>query len=276
MPYKTILVHADKSAHAPARIRLAAALALAEDAHLVGAAMTGLSRFVSRAQLNEVEHSVIAAQADAWRDRTHEALAQFEALAREANVPSHEARMVADDPEGGLVALSCFCDLIILGQSDPAEVVAGAVRDLPEFVMLSVARPVLLVPYAGVHERPDGAAVVAWDASIEASRALANAIPLLRRASAVTIARFDAGDGALAGDGSDLLHWLDRHGVEATVRTQSARVDIGEALLSLAADLDASLLVMGGYGHTRFRELMLGGVTRTILERMTAPVLISH
>jgi nucleotide-binding universal stress UspA family protein len=276
MSYKTILVHADKSSHAPARIRLAASLALAEDAHLVGAAMTGLSRFVSPAQLSEVEHSVLAAQADAWRDRAHGALAQFEALAAAAKLASHEARVVADDPEGGLVALSCFCDLLVLGQTDPAETVAGAVRDLPEFVMLSVARPVLLVPYAGVHERLDGAALVAWDGSLEASRALANAVPLLRRASAVIIAQFDAGDGALARADSDLLQWLGRHGVKANVRTHPASVDIGEALLSMAADLNASLLVMGGYGHTRFRELMLGGVTRTILERMTAPVLMSH
>jgi nucleotide-binding universal stress UspA family protein len=277
MSYKTILVHADLSVHAPARIRLAAAIANAEGGHLVGAAMTGISRFVYTDSGIDLERSVVAGYIDTLHEHARQALEQFEAVAREAGVRSFEPRLVGDDPEGGLVLLSRFADLVVLSQTDPGHQVPGVVRDLPEYVMLNVARPVLVVPYAGNHQRLDGKALVAWDAGLEASRALANALPLLKRASSVTVAQFNAGDGAdLAAQSADVAAWLGRHGIEPQVVEQRTAIDEGNALLSLAADRQADLIVMGGYGHTRFRELLLGGVTKTVLESMTAPVLMSH
>jgi len=277
MSYKTILVHADLSVHAPARIRLAAAIARANDAHLIGAAMTGISRFVYSDSAIDLERSVVAGYVDTLHEHARQALAQFEAVARGAGVASFEPRLVSDDPEGGLVLLSRFADLVVLSQTDPGHQVPGVVRDLPEYVMLNVARPVLIVPYAGQCQRFDGKALIAWDASLEAARALGNALPLLRHASSVTVAQFNAGNGAeLAAESADLLAWLGRHGIEAQVFEQRTAIDEGNALLSLAADRQAELIVMGGYGHTRFRELLLGGVTKTVLESMTAPVLMSH
>jgi nucleotide-binding universal stress UspA family protein len=277
MSYKTILVHADLSLHAGARIRLAAAIARAQEAHLVGAAMTGISRFVYSDSGIDLERSVVAGYVDALHEYARQALEQFEAIAREAGVRSFEPRLVGDDPEGGLVLLSRFADLVVLSQTDPGHQVPGVVRDLPEYVMLNVARPVLIVPYAGQYERFDGKALVAWDASLEASRALGNALPLLRHASSVTVAQFNAGnDAGVAAESADLVAWLGRHGIGAQVLQQRTAIDEGNALLSLAADRQAGLIVMGGYGHTRFRELLLGGVTKTVLECMTAPVLMSH
>lgn len=278
MPYKTILVHVDLSPHAPARIRLAAALAQSEAAHLIGAAMTGISRFVYPNNPSDLARTVIAGYVDTLYQQADQALAQFEAVAGSAGVSSCEPRLVGDDPEGGLVQLSRFCDLLVLSQTDPASPVTGAARDLPEYVMLSIVRPVLLVPYARDYTGLNGSALVAWNGSLEATRAVDHALPLLRRASQVVVAHFDEGGsgGALAAQSPELLAWLGRHGIKAELHEQTTGNDSGDALLSLAAERQSALIVMGGYGHTRLRELMLGGATRTMLARMTTPVLMSH
>jgi nucleotide-binding universal stress UspA family protein len=277
MSYKTILVHADLSVHAPARIRFAAELANAHGAHLVGAATTGVSRFMNADSGLDIEHSVVAGYLDRMQEKARQALVQYEALARECCAGSWEARLVADDPEGALVLLARFADLVVLSQTDPGNAVSGAVRDLPEYVILNAARPVLLLPYAAAVGKLGGKALVAWNGGLEATRALGQALPLLRAASDVLVAQFETTDEpALRGQADDLRAWLARHGVPARVEAQHGAIDAGNALLSLAAQQQASLLVMGGYGHTRFRELVLGGVTRTVLKSMTAPVLMAH
>jgi nucleotide-binding universal stress UspA family protein len=277
MSYKTIDVHVDASVHAPARIQLAAALANDHGAHLIGAAMTCISRFVQTAGSGDRAPSAVAGFAEKLHHDACQALDGFENLARAAGVRSWERRLVADDPEGGLVLLSAFCDLLVLSQTDPAHVAAGAVRDLPEFVMLNVARPVLLLPYASVSAQLDGKALVAWDGSLEASRAVLGALPLLGRMREVVVVQFDErGPGAPGAGAADLLGWLARHDINASIESPTTGIGSGEALLSLASELHASLIVMGGYGHTRFRELLLGGVTKTVLESMTVPVLLAH
>jgi nucleotide-binding universal stress UspA family protein len=184
---------------------------------------------------------------------------------------------VADDPEGALVLMSRYTDLIVLSQTDPDKAVAGAVRDLAEYVVLNAARPVLLLPYAGSPAQLNGKALVAWNGSLEAAHALAQALPLLRGASDVLVAQFNASaDPGLGDEAADLAGWLARHGVTARVEAQHTSIDPGNALLSLAADRGDGLLVMGAYGHTRFLELVLGGVTRTMLQSMTIPVFMAH
>jgi len=122
--------------------------------------------------------------------------------------------------------------------------------------------------------------LVGWDASREAARAVRDAMPLLARAEAVTVLTIDAeqspfGHGEIPG--ADIALYLARHGVKAEVaRTVSAGIGIGNTLLSRAADYEANLLVMGAYGHSRVRELLLGGTTRTVLTSMILPVLMSH
>lgn len=277
MSYKTVLVHADLSPHAPARIRLAAALARSHGGHLVGAAMTGLSRFVYTDNPSELARTVIAGYADTLYQGASEALARFEAIAREAGVASFEPRLISDDPEGGLVRLSRFCDLLVLSQTDPAHAVAGAVRDVPEYVMLGAVRPVLLAPYARDCAGVDGCALVAWNGSPEATRAIGHALPLLRRATQVVVASFAEDDAGRQGAQSpELLSWLRRHGIQAELHEQKPADGAGSALLSLAQQRQAALIVMGGYGHTRFHELMLGGATRTMLMHTTTPVLMAH
>jgi nucleotide-binding universal stress UspA family protein len=114
---------------------------------------------------------------------------------------------------------------------------------------------------------------------MEASRAIGAALPLLRRAGKVTLAVFNPNAiGSKHGPlpGADLAGFLARHDVAIEVQQLETELDIGNALLSLAADISADLLVMGAYGHQRLRELLLGGATRTVLKTMTLPVLMAH
>lgn len=280
MDYRTILVHVDTAPAAGARIRLALAHAQRHGAHLVGAAATGVSRFVTAGMLAAADER-LAARCTALRDAAAAALRQFDAHARAAGLASYESRLVDDDADGGLAAQARYCDLAIVGQADPDGSGASVPElgaDLPAYLLLASGRPVLVVPAAGTDWRTDAPALVAWDGSVEAIRAATAALPLLRAARGTTVVGFGTPAGpAPGGDPCALLAaWLGRHGIAASPGHRAAAGDVGEALLSAAADLDAGLLVMGGYGHARYRELVLGGVTATVLRSMTLPVLLAH
>jgi nucleotide-binding universal stress UspA family protein len=273
MTYKTILVHVDQSRHAAARIRLAAQLAASQEAHLVGTSMTGISRFIYPDGV-----VFIGSVIDSLRESAQTELQKFEESARREGV-TFERRLSEDDPAGALVLQARYADLVVLSQTDPDERDSGDVYDLPEYVMLNTARPVLTIPYAGVFDKVGTHILVAWDGSMEATRAVTNALPFLRRARNVDVVLFNPDalyDVHGQQPGADIALYLARHGVNVNVLQQPTELDIGNALLSLAADTGADLLVMGGYGHTRFREVLLGGVTKTILNCMTLPVLFSH
>ncbi len=279
MSYKTILVHVNQSRHAPARIKLAAEIARAENAHLIGAAMTGLSRFMYQDSAIDISQSVVAAQIAALNESANQALEQFESIAKQVGVASCEKRLVNDEPAGGLALQARYCDLVVVSQTDPDEPAAGLASDLPEYVMLNSARPVLILPYAGQTSHVGKNVLIAWDGSMEATRAITNALPLLKRAANVTVALFNASSQTdVHGEqpGADIALFLARHGIKVDVVQKSTSVNIGDAMLSAASDLQADLIVMGGYGHTRFREVVLGGVTMTLLNSMTIPVLMSH
>jgi nucleotide-binding universal stress UspA family protein len=268
-------VHVDRSPHAEARIALAVRIAAAQGAHLIGAAMTGISRFIYHGATVDIARTVLAAQLDVLTNKANEALAHFDVLAAAVDGLSFERRLVDDDAAGGLALQARYADLVVVSQFDPDDPVARTDPDLPAYVMLNSAQPVLMVPYIGAPAAVGTHALVAWDETLQASRAISNAMPLLRRAGKVTLAVFNAGEQPRLA-GADIALYLARHGVNVEVRREESMHGVGAALLSLAADIGADLLVMGGYGHTRFREVLLGGVTQTILKSMTIPVLMSH
>ena len=281
MSYKTILVHVDSDSHAGQRIDIAARIACAEEAHLVGAAPSGVSRFVyqSRFIYEGGAATGLDLHIDELRARARRALAGFEDIARRAGVRSHEARQVDDEAGSGISMQARYSDLVVLGQTDPDEPSAGTLADFPEFVVMNAGRPVLIVPYAGRFETVSRRVLIAWDASTSATRAVTSALPLLRRAENVDVVVFNADKRPEAhGEqpGADIGLYLARHNVKVNVVRQKTDIDVGNALLSIATDLGSDLMVMGGYGHSRFREILLGGVTRTVLESMTVPVLMSH
>ena len=146
--------------------------------------------------------------------------------------------------------------------------------------MLGCGRPVVIVPYSGRFDSIGKRALIAWTETRESVRAVGDAMPLLRGAEQVTVLRI--GPAHEIGDDQsrltrNLVHHLQRHDIPAkTSYIASGQIGTSDLILSHAADIGCDLLVMGGYGHSRTRELVLGGVTHDVLQHMTMPVLMSH
>ncbi len=287
MSYKTVLVHIDDSAGAGARIDYAAAIARSQGGHLVGVALTGVSRFLYQNITNTDDDPNLALHLSFLRERAGRALAGFERRVHSREVASFEQRVVDDEAGGGVSLLARYADVVVIGQLNPAQPSTAVMSDFPAYVVLHAGRPVLIVPYAGATAAPPHRVLIAWNASKEASRAVSAALPLLKQAGEVHIVVLDPEQNAAdhgPNPGAEIALYLQRHGVRGSVALrQTLRQGglrrpgaAGETLLSHAADLAADLLVMGAYGHSRFRETILGGVTRTVLESMTIPVLMAH
>lgn len=186
-----------------------------------------------------------------------------------------------DDGDGEeLIEFVKSADLAILGQLGREGRGDGAARFRPEEVMLAAGRPILVVPYAGTFETVGRRVLVAWDGTREACRAINDALPLIAEAEAVILFHVAAQPAAL-----DLmrpaldraLRHLRHHGINARAEeTPKGDIAVSDVLLSRAADLVADLIVAGGYHHSRWREAVLGGVTRELLAHLTLPVLMSH
>ncbi len=287
MSYKTILVHVDETSRSKERIRIAAALAHSFEAHLIGIGMTGISHFIYQNARVTHTNPNLSMHLDYLRTMAENSMAQFEPAMREMNVTSFEQRLVDDDAGSGFCLHAHYSDLLVIGQNDPEHISPAVMSDFPEEVLLHSGRPTLILPYAGHFAQVGKNVLVSWDCSREATRAITYALPLLKKADLVRLAVFNPEKNAeLHGEepGADMALYLARHGVKVEVSHHHTgqdpvsrnRLDVGNALLSLANDFGSDLLVMGAYGHSRFRETILGGVTRTILETMTLPVFMSH
>lgn len=279
MSYKTILVHVDESAHASERIKIAAAIAMTQDAHLIGTAMTGASRYLVQTRMLAELDPNLRTHLDFLRQRARRGLEDFEASAQKLGLPSFEKRLVDDEAGGGICLQARYADLIVIGQHDPNEISPVTMPDFAQYVVLNSGRPVLLVPYAGRFDTIGNRVLVAWNGSMEATRAITSAMPLLKRAPMVDVAVFNPNAEPLAHGpqpGADMGLYLARHGIRVNVLQRQTSQETGSALLALARELNSDLVIMGGYGHNRFREILLGGVTRTVLDEMTIPVLMSH
>ena len=277
MSYKTILVHVDDTSRTPTRIKLAAELAVKLEAHLMGIADTGVSRFIYQdGNINGVDPSLLS-HLEYLRERAAQNIADFKKQADLLGVHSFEGDITQDDAFGGIGMRARYCDLVVVGQTNPEESSPAVMDDFPEYMILNAGRPVLVVPYAGEFAQIGKRPLVAWDGSRAATRAITDAIPFLATADLVHVAIINPKTDQ-HGDqpGADLAAYLARHGVKLEVSVNRTKLDIGNALLSKAADLDSDLVVMGGYGHSRFKEMIMGGATRGILESMTVPVLMSH
>ena len=281
MAYKNLMVVLDADESSRECISYAAALAARFEAHLVGLYLTVSSLTRDEYALLDIGILDISFFSDPAKSReeTEKTHALFEEVTARQGV-SAEWRTASGYPAGMAAMHGRYADLIVIGQLDAYDSQAGLLRARPEEVTMLAGRPVLVVPFTGHFERLGARVLVGWDVSREAARAVGDAMPLLARAEAVTVLTIDAeqspfGHGEIPG--ADIALYLARHGVKAEVaRTVSVGIGIGNTLLSRAADYEANLLVMGAYGHSRVRELLLGGVTRTVLTSMTLPVLMSH
>ena len=172
-----------------------------------------------------------------------------------------------------------YADLLVLGQHDPSDTeAAGVPFDFVETVMATSGKPALVLPYADIPSTAVGQTIViAWKPTREAARAVSAAVPLLQRARRVHVLSWGKDEESVTGARLGLDGYLKLRGVEPTWHREGDEPEfMGDLLLSRAFDLDADLLVMGCYGHSRAREWVLGGTSRTILQSMTLPVLMAH
>jgi len=164
----------------------------------------------------------------------------------------------------------------VIGQIDPERMIPDDL--LIESALFESGRPLVLVPYIQKSGLKLDRILVCWDGSRNAARAIADAMPFLKRGKAIEIVLVASGGGKTDElPGVDLGEHLARHDLNVEVkRLVAANVDVSNVILSYAADCAADFIVMGGYGHSRLREFVLGGATRGILESMTVPVLMAH
>ena len=278
MGYKTILVHCDANPKVAQRLAIAVNLAKRHGAHLVGAHIQ--EPFVAPAmfEASGTIDKVIAVFEETAKAELATAKAAFLKAVKGEEL-STEWRSEEGFADARLPVHARYADLVVLGQADP-DSPSFAPRDLPETMALSAGRPVLVVPHVGAPAAPAKTVMLCWNASRESARAASDALPLLRTAEHVIVLCVDPRSSSQehgAEPGADVGAWLSRHGLKVTVqRDVAADSDVGNVILSRAADLDVDLIVMGLYGHSRLREMVLGGASRTLLASMTVPLLIAH
>ena len=266
---KTIVLHLAGDSRQAVRRKAAFGLAAAH-----GAAVLGVAPMAPPIAAAYGEAPMSAQLIEAQMEQARE---QAETVGREFQAAGENAKLATEwlaedgDPADVLARYAASADLLVLSQEEQGQAI-GVVDDL----VLGSAAPVLLIPYAGSYETIGRQVVVAWNGGREAARAMRDALPLLARAERVTLVAADLAPERRA-DLDRAATFLERHGVAAQTRALAAAdIEAGDALLNAISDLDADLLVMGAYGHSRLRELVLGGATRHVLRHMTAPVLMSR
>ncbi len=276
MAFKDLLVHVDQTKACPTRLDAAIRIARAHEAHLTGLYVLPLISTPGYAEA-QIPLEVIETQRKNMRADADKAEKVFREATGKAGIAS-EWRCVEDDFARALSINARYVDLVLSGQDDRSDPMS--IGGLTERVVLEAGRPVLVIPYIGAGKTIGERVLVAWNATREAIRAVHDALPLLERAKSVTVIVINP-PGGTAGDGdipaADVCLHLARHGVKAEAdHVEAHDIAVGDMLLSRAADKGVDLLVMGAYGHSRLRELVLGGATRHILGHMTVPVLMSH
>ena len=279
MTYKTIVVNCDADPKVSHRLAVATELSQRFGAHVVGLHARPPFEAPMFFDGGMPMDSLFQAYEEAVKADLAKASAAFDKAIKGTHLSS-EWRVVDGFADTELAVQARYADLLILGQTDPEADVSNTPGDLPEAVALSTGRPTLVVPHIGAKKATGKNVLLCWNASRESARAAADALPFLKAADKVTVLVIDpktTGGGHGAEPGADVAGWLARHGAKVTVqRDVAADADVGNVILSRTADLDADLIVMGIYGHSRMRELVLGGASRTVLSSMTAPVLMSH
>lgn len=268
---QSILLHLDASPRSVVRLRLAAALAARHGGAVSARFAASPSMLAGAPAFGEGGGMILEGLAEidaAYRRQAHEL---FDAAQAGPRVNWDEP--TDPNPLSGFVRQALTADLLILGQHDRSDSGGRIVPpDFVETVLIDSGKPAIVVPFAGDCQHIGRIALVAWKPTREAASALSAALPLLRAAEQVHVAAW--GD-----DPQEPERFLLRHGIKPGFHREAAAgadAGIGELMLSLAADLDADLLVMGCYGHSRTREFVLGGASRTVLDSMTLPVLMAH
>ena len=255
----------------------AISIAEAFGAHVAGIAFS-YEPVIPPTIMGTVPASFVESQRSENDKAASDALARFNEAARRAGV-SAESRTLSASLAGSadrFGAIARRFDLAVVGQAEPDK--AAPEELIAEGALFASGRPVLIVPYIQKTGLTLDRVMVCWDASRNAARAIADAMPFLKRARAIDVV-IVASERVKSDEipGADIGQHLARHDLNVEVkRIVAPDTDVASTLLSHAADTSADFIVMGGYGHSRLREFILGGATRGILASMTLPTLMSH
>ena len=257
--------------------KYAVSVAAALEAHLTGVAFI-YDPVVPISGAGYIPAEVIETQRDDNETAAEAAIKSFTAAADQAGVSAEPVMTSASLAGAGdqFARMARRFDLAIVGQSQPE--ISSMEQIIGETTLFESGRPIIIVPYIQKAPFKTDNVMICWDGSRTAARAVADAIPIIGnrgRVEIVIVANERGKQDEI--EGADIGQHLARHGLKVDVhRISGGNIDVGDALLSHAADSGADLMVMGGYGHSRLREFVLGGVTRSIFESMTVPVLLSH
>ncbi|GAB7540595.1 universal stress protein [Cupriavidus sp. 8B] len=278
MDYRTVLVALGADPDCASRVRMAADLAASCGAHITGVSATGLRMDPIRGAGDDAARYMAASRRRLLSQTALQGEILSEVMAGHAPGVPFSHRVVEEETGWVLAQEARVADLVVMARPVAAQEVASLGAGEAEYVLLNAGRPVLLVPpeYRRLH---GGHVAIAWDGQREAARAVADAMPLLLRASHVTIVGVWDDRGEPRADSepvAGLRHYLQRHGIMAGVRNEQKAWPVGTTLLDAVRALGADMLVAGGYGHSRMRELIMGGTTRTLMHHAPVPLLLSH
>lgn len=272
---KSILVHLDASPRAAVRLAVAQDLARRHGTELTALYGVLPSLLATPWLAGDAMAYAASMLADLDAEQAKRARASFDQAARRGEIAWADG---GSAPHASLLRQALTSDLVVLGQADASDDLTGGLPpDLVPSLITDSGKPTLVLPYIGNFEATAADVLIAWKPTREAAHAVAAALPWLRLAARVHVANRPEGGDDGSDRGAALEHWLRLHGVTAPILPHRlSGGEVGEALLSLAADTNAGLLVMGCYGHGRAREWVLGGASRVVLASMTLPVLMVH
>jgi nucleotide-binding universal stress UspA family protein len=275
---KDIIVHLEhRIARDPAR-DFAVTIAETFDAHVAGVAFAYTPDFPGYVML-ETPPDILAQMMAESEKAALAAIERFDAAARRSLI-SAEHRLLKAIGASAPVVLSRLArryDLSVFMQSEPNGVDND---DMIEASLFDSGRPLIVVPYIQKEGLKLDHVVCCWDGSRAAARAINDGLPLLAKATTVDLLivvneKTNSAQNEIRG--AEMAKHLARHDVKVQIVTiPAADIDVANAILSYVADISGTLIVMGGYGHPKLREVILGGVTRNMLKSMTVPVVMSH
>lgn len=275
-PYRSILLHVDATAESATRLQVARDLA---ERH--GAAVTAL--FGATTSMQDIPYAYSAGAAvgsPAAERRSAEHDAARAHLQRRALGDGPEVAwfdVVGDSVVHGFIAEAAYADLLVLGQQAPgASTVGGPPAGFVESAIIESGRPALVIPRAPAQGSVGRRALVAWNGSAQAARALTAALPLLEQGGEVHVVTWSGHPAVAPHSGLGIGEFLQRHGIVATLHRREPSSHVGAELIAMAQTLRADLVVMGCYGRSRARERVLGGATRSVLGTMPVPMLMVH
>lgn len=278
MSYKRILVHLNDERRAAGLMRVAVGLAEELGGELIGLhVVPGAASLTAMVVPYGAEITGPVVENDRRVGKALEAA--FNAATEGRKGVARWLEIETQQPDLCAVVLerARLADLVVAAQSD-RDWPLSDLLDFPERLALESGRPVLVVPNDFAGDRVASRILVAWSGTREAARAAFDALPLMAAARSVHVVSVSGESfSEEAVHASDLADALGCHGIHvSSEEIVASGAEVSDLLLSRAASLGTDLLVMGAYGHSRWREYVFGGVTRAITRHMTVPTLLSH